>query len=77
MAAAVASTATSLEGQLFETANRIQAAELEQPIETRPNNIQVTLDRENETISVVFTSPATFSIDGTGKLVASPTPYLP
>jgi hypothetical protein len=77
MAASVETTATTLEGQLFEIANRVQLAELAQPVETRPNNIQVALDTENGTISITFSAPATFTIGAAGQLVASPAPYLP
>ena len=77
MAAAVATVAATLEGQIWEVASRLQAAELAQPAETRPNNTTTTIDTENGTVSVTFTAPATFSISGAGALVASPTAYLP
>ena len=77
MAAAIPTTANTLEGQLFEIANRVQLAELSQPEENRPNNIQVNLDTENGTLSLTFSAPATFSINSSGQLVATPTPYLP
>ncbi|MCV3215687.1 hypothetical protein OGM63_19585 [Plectonema radiosum NIES-515] len=77
MAASIGSNATTLEGQLWETALRIQIAELAIPVETRPNNIQVSIDTENQLVSVTFSVPATFTVDGSGSLVASPTSYLP
>jgi hypothetical protein len=77
MAAAIDTTATTLEGQLWEVANRVQIAELNEPVETRPTNVTTTVDTENQTVSVTFTAPATFTISATGALIASPTPYLP
>lgn len=77
MAAAITSTATTLEGQIWELAISAQIAELAIPVETRPNNIQTNIDTENQLVSVTFSVPATFSLSGTGALVASPTPYLP
>lgn len=76
MAAAVVTNATTLEGQLWETAIKVQLAELAVPAETRPNNIQTTLDVENGTISITFSCPATFTLNGTGGFVAVPTSYL-
>ena len=77
MANAVSLTATTLEGQLWEAAVRTQVAELAIPVADRPNNVQTTIDTENQTVSVTFTAPATFSVNSSGALVASPTPYLP
>jgi hypothetical protein len=77
MAAAIDTTATTLEGQLWEVANRVQLAEAQIPIEDRPTNVTTTVDTENSTVSVTFTAPATFTIGTTGALIASPTPYLP
>ena len=77
MAAAATLVATTLEGQLWEAAVRAQSAELAIPADTRPNNVQTTIDTENQTVSVTFTSPATFAVSSAGALVASPTAYLP
>ncbi|MBW4480496.1 MAG: hypothetical protein KME54_27580 [Tolypothrix brevis GSE-NOS-MK-07-07A] len=77
MAASIASSATTLEGQLWETALRVQLAELAIDAATRPNNIQVNVDTENQIVSVTFSVPATFSVSSDGSLVASPTAYLP
>lgn len=77
MAAAITSTATTLEGQIWELAISAQIAELAIPVETRPNNIQTNIDTENQLVSVTFSVPATFSLSASGALVASPTPYLP
>ncbi|MBU7587245.1 MAG: hypothetical protein KAF91_31100 [Nostoc sp. TH1S01] len=76
MAASVETNATTLEGQLWEVAIKTQLAELAVPADTRPNNIQTTLDVENGSISITFTCPATFTVNATGGLVAVPTPYL-
>lgn len=77
MAASVTTTATTLEGQLWEVAVRAQVAELAIDPATRPNNVTTTIDTENQTVSVTFTAPATFSVSSSGALVASPTTYLP
>jgi hypothetical protein len=77
MAASIASSATTLEGQLWETALRVQLAELAIDAATRPNNIQVNVDTENQIVSLIFSSPATLSLGSDGSLVASPTAYLP
>lgn len=77
MAASVTSTATTLEGQLWELALQVQLAELAIPVETRPDNIQTRIDTEGQTISVTFSAPATFTVSDSGALVASPTVYLP
>lgn len=77
MAASIDSTATTLEGQLWEIALQVQLAELAIPIETRPNNIQTNVDTEGQTVSVTFSVPATFTVSSSGALVASPTAYLP
>ena len=77
MAASIETTATTLEGQLWEIALKTQLAELAIPVETRPNNIQTTVDTENQTVSITFSVPATFSVSAAGALVAIPTAYLP
>ncbi|MCL6750066.1 hypothetical protein KBT16_03370 [Nostoc sp. CCCryo 231-06] len=77
MATGVTPVATILEGQLWEIAVRVQVAELAIDPATRPNNIQTTIDTENQTVSVTFSCPATFSLSSSGALVASPTAYLP
>jgi hypothetical protein len=77
MAASIGSNATTLEGQLWEIALRVQLAELAIDAATRPNNIQVNVDTENQIVSVTFSVPATFSVSPDGSLVASPTAYLP
>lgn len=76
MAASVTTTATTLEGQLWELAIRTQNAELADTT-NNPNNIQTTIDTENRTVSITFTAPATFAVSSAGALVASPTAYLP
>jgi hypothetical protein len=77
MAASVTTVATTLEGQLWEVAVRAQIAELAIPVETRPNNIQTSIDTENQLVTITFSAPATFGISATGALVATPTAYLP
>lgn len=77
MADAATLVATTLEGQLWETAVRAQVAELAIAPDLRPNNVQTTIDTENKTVSVTFTAPAAITIGSTGALVASPVAYLP
>ncbi|WP_298908758.1 hypothetical protein [uncultured Nostoc sp.] len=77
MAAAATLVATTLEGQVWETAVRAQVTELAIPVADRPNNVQITIDTENGTVSITVTMPATIAIGSTGALVAAPTPYLP
>ena len=77
MAAAATLVATTLEGQLWETAVRAQVAELAIAEADRPNNVQTTIDTENKTVSVTFTAPAAITVSASGALVAAPTAYLP
>ncbi|WP_375505668.1 hypothetical protein [uncultured Nostoc sp.] len=77
MAAAATLVATTLEGQLWEVAIRAQIAELAIAPETRPNNVQTTIDTENKLVTVTFSAPATFAVSAAGALVANPVAYLP
>lgn len=77
MAASVTLQSTTLEGQLIEVAVLIQNAELALPIETRPDNIQITPDIEGGTITVTFSVPATATVNATGNLTLVPSTYLP
>ncbi|MDZ8136323.1 MAG: hypothetical protein RM049_13605 [Nostoc sp. DedQUE04] len=77
MAASVTTVATTLEGQLWEVAVRAQIAELAIDPADRPNNIQTSIDTENQLVTITFSAPATFSVSAAGALVATPTAYLP
>jgi hypothetical protein len=76
MAASVTTVATTLEGQLWELALRVQLAE-KADTTNNPNNIQASVDTENQLISITFSAPASFTVNSAGALVASPTAYLP
>ncbi len=62
MAAAITTTATTLEGQALEIALAIQAAEATQSTDEIPlNNITITPDTEASTVAVALTLPTTLS----------------
>jgi hypothetical protein len=75
MAAAITTTATTLEGQLLEVAGAMQAAELAVPEETRPDNVQILPDAESGTITVSVNMEAAFSASG-GEISFTAVPYL-
>jgi hypothetical protein len=76
MAAAITTTATTLEGQFFEISNAMQDAELAQPEATRPNRITVGFDTEALTYTV--TASINVNTSGTGgNRIFTPVPYLP
>jgi len=76
MAAAIPTTATTLEGQMWEVANRIQNAELALPEAERPNAVTIGIDREANTITVTATFDATTTVNASGQLVIEPVAYL-
>ncbi|KAM3099557.1 hypothetical protein ACKFKG_03200 [Phormidesmis sp. 146-35] len=76
MAAAITTTATSLEGQLVEVVRAIEAAEKAVPETTRENRVSITLDVDNGRISISSTLNATISGSG-GQIVFAPVTYLP
>lgn len=76
MAAAITTSATTLEGQLFEVANALQAGELAQPEASRPNRVSITCDTENAAIAVTVTLDATMTATGQ-TLSFVPIAYLP
>lgn len=77
MAAAVTTTATTVEAQLFEVAGAIQ--DLEQTaLAANPDFeslLTIAADAEGETITVTATLPATFASTG-GVLSFTPAEYL-
>lgn len=76
MAASITTTATTLEGQMLEVALAIQAKEaLTVNTTGAVNNLQVTVDVEGGSVSIVSTLPATFTSSG-GSLQVVPTAYL-
>jgi hypothetical protein len=62
---------------LLELAQLVQAAELTVPVETRPNNVTITIDGEASIATVTATLPVTFTTDSTGKIVVEATDYIP
>ncbi len=75
MAAAFTTTASSVEGQMFELARHMQELELAIDEATRPNNVTLAIDVEAQTAQIVVTLPVVLS--GTGNQVAfTAVPYL-
>jgi hypothetical protein len=64
MSSAITTTATTLPGQFLEIARELQEAELSIAEGLRPNNIQITTDVENLTVTITSTLPISFG--GTG-----------
>lgn len=80
MAAAITTTATTLEGQFIEVAQAIEVKEraynLANPTLAQAQSVSLSLDPENASISVSATMAAT--VGGTGGAVSmAPTAYLP
>jgi hypothetical protein len=76
MAAAITTTATTLEGQAFEILNALQDTELAQPEATRPNRVTVAYDTEALTVTLGLTMNITPSSAG-GSRTFTPLAYLP
>lgn len=76
MALPIASTADSLEGQVFETAQALQAAELAEPAATRPNNVSIGIDTEASQISITATLPVTLQRNAYGHMEILVAPYI-
>lgn len=76
MAAAITTTATTLEGQLVEVVRAIESAEKAVPEATRQNRISVNLDVDNGRIAISAAFDATISGAG-GNITFAPVAYLP
>lgn len=76
MAAAITTTATTLEGQLVEVIRAMEAAEKTVPEATRENRVSVGLDVDNGRIAISATLNATISGAG-GSISFAPVVYLP
>lgn len=76
MAASITTTATTLEGQLFEIVNAVQDLELAQPEATRPNRVTIAYDTEALTVTMGVTMNINSTSSG-GNRSFSPVPYLP
>lgn len=76
MAAAVTTTSTTLEGQMFEIAREMQEAELAVPEENRPNRVGFNVDVDALQVTITVQLPITFSGTGGAVQLAAAT-YLP
>lgn len=80
MAAAITTTATTLEGQLIEVAQAIETREraynTANPTLAQAQSVSLALDPENAVISVSVNMAATVSGTG-GSVSMAPTAYLP
>ncbi|NET70562.1 MAG: hypothetical protein F6K62_06140 [Sphaerospermopsis sp. SIO1G2] len=76
MAAAITTTAPSLEGQSFEIAQALQNLELQVPTDTRPDNVSIEHDLEAQTTTITITIPHTSVTDGSGSQIISAGTYL-
>lgn len=75
MAAAITTTATTLEAQLLEVAGALQEGELALPEENRPDNVQIAPDPESGTVTISATLNVDFSATA-GALTFTAVPYL-
>ena len=62
MAAAITTTATTLEGQAIEVLGKMQEAEAADP--AADNRVQINPDTENGQITATVVLPITFSVSG-------------
>lgn len=68
---------TNKPAALLEMAFSLQSSELAVPVDTRPNNVAITLDAETQVVTVTATLPFTYTLDSTGKPVITATDYIP
>lgn len=64
-------------GLVLEAALSLQKSELNTPIETRPNNVTVTMDTEAGNATITATLPITVAIDATGQAIVQAVDYIP
>jgi hypothetical protein len=76
MAQPIVTKSTTLEGQLWEVANAMQAAEQLVEGASRPNRITTNIDTEGKTVGVTFSGASITNISDTGALVILPEAYL-
>jgi len=67
---------TSKVAAFWAIAQKLHAAELAKPADTRPNNITISADFENGNGTIAVTLPMTTAIDATGKIVVTAVDYL-
>jgi hypothetical protein len=77
MAAAITTTATSLEAQLFEVAQAIHNAELGIAENIRPDRIQIDPTLETKTVTVTVNLDVNTTIGTNGAMTVTVVPYLP
>lgn len=75
MAAAATLAATTLEGQHYETALRLQALELALPELGRPNRTTISIDTEANSVTITTSLQITPTI-ANGAVTYAPVPYL-
>ncbi|MFG6105671.1 hypothetical protein U2F10_25725 [Leptothoe sp. EHU-05/26/07-4] len=76
MAAAITTTATSIEGQALEVARELQVLEAAQSTADVPlNNVQIDTDIESGLVSITMTLPTALSGTG-GAFTVSASEYL-
>jgi hypothetical protein len=75
MSAPITTTATSLPGQLLEVAAALQNAEKASTLTEQPDNISITPDTDNGTISISVSLPVELSA-GVNKVSYTATDYL-
>jgi hypothetical protein len=76
MAAAITTTATTLEGQAFEIVQALQILELAIPEADRPNQVTIDTDYEALTAALAVTIPISFVTIAAGKMEISANTYL-
>jgi hypothetical protein len=75
MAASISTTATTLEGQIFELCRELQELELAVPADTRPDNITIAPDIEALQVAITLTLPITLGGSG-ANIVMTAASYL-
>lgn len=75
MAAAIITSSTTLEGQFLEIAAALQSAEQAVTGDTQPNNIQLTIDSDDNEASVTAALPVAIA-NNAGKLEVTAEAYI-
>ena len=76
MAASVTTTATTLEGQAFEIAQRLQTLELASSGDPIPNQVTIDPDFEAGTIAISITLPISYTTGAGGVMNVTAGTYL-
>jgi hypothetical protein len=61
---------------LFELVGKLQLAELAQPEATRPNNVSLAADQEEQTQTLTVSLPVTVSVNAAGRPEVTASPYM-